>query len=371
MDSLVTIGTFVLVISIIVFVHELGHFLVARFNGVTVEVFSIGFGPELFGWTDRRGTRWRFALILLGGYVKMLGDLDGASARQVDPRSLPEQQRSRTLSSKSPGQRAAVAVAGPAFNLIFALLIFFGLFVVYGKTEIVPVITEVVSESPAQKAGIQSGDRILSINGTATNSYGQVAEQIQAQGGSAVTVRIQRDGQEKSLEMTPRVVETRDLIGRTHQTMQIGVRFGEVELTRLNPLESLWESGREVVAVTGQIVVAIGELITGAKGPKEMAGLISIAKITGAAAKIGIEPLLRFMALISINLGIVNLLPIPVLDGGHIMLCAIERVRGKPLSERLTNGLTVAGLVIVVGLMIFSNGNDLVTFFGGVFGQLK
>ena len=365
------LATFVLVISIIVFIHELGHFLVARYFGVQVEVFSIGFGPELFGWSDRHGTRWRFALILLGGYVKMLGDLDGASARQANPSSLSEQQRSRTLSVKTPGQRAAVAAAGPAFNMIFALLIFFGLFVVYGKSEIIPMVSEVVAESPAQKAGLQNGDRIVTINGVETQNFPKVIEQIQASGGKPLTVQIERAGQPVTLTVTPLVVETTDMIGRKHQTMQIGVRFGEVSQSRLNPLESLWESGKEVVSVTGQIMVAIWEMITGSKSPKEMAGLISIAKISGAAAKIGLEPLLRFMALISINLGIVNLLPIPILDGGHIMLCGIEKLRGRPLSEKITNGLTVTGLVIVVGLMIFSNANDLVNFFGGFFDQLK
>ena len=371
MDTLYTIATFVLVISVIVFVHELGHFLVARYNNVQVDVFSIGFGPEVFAWVDKRGTRWRFAIILLGGYVKMLGDLDGASARSADPKSLPADKRNQSLPSKSVGQRAAVAVAGPVFNLVFAMIVFFGLFAFYGKSSVIPKVSEVVAASPAEKAGLQPGDMIRSINGVETSEFSKVLELIQANGGKVLTLQIVRQEKEMELAVTPVVVTTTDMIGRTHETAQIGVRFGEIAVTKLNPLESFWESGKEVTLITGQIMVAVGNMITGNTSPKEMAGIISIAKITGAAAKIGVAELLRFMALISINLGIVNLLPIPVLDGGHILLCGIEKVRGKPLSERLQNAVMLTGLVIVIGLMIFSNGNDILNSVNGLLASFK
>ncbi|MDI9409124.1 MAG: RIP metalloprotease RseP [Candidatus Pacebacteria bacterium] len=369
MDTVFTITTFVLVITVIVFIHELGHYMVARYNGVQVDVFSIGFGPELFAWVDKRGTRWRFAVILLGGYVKMLGDLDGASARSVDPKTLPANQRSRSLPSKSVGQRAAVAVAGPVYNLLFAMVVFFGLFAIYGKSSVIPKVSEVVAASPAEKAGLLAGDMIRSINGVETAEFSKVLELIQANGGKPLALQIVRQEKEMELSVTPVVVTTTDMIGRTHETAQIGVRFGEVAVTKLNPLESFWESGKEVTVITGQILVAVGDMVTGNKSPKEMAGLISIAKITGAAAKIGIAELLRFMALISINLGIVNLLPIPVLDGGHILLCGLEKLRGKPLTERFQNAVMVTGLVIVIGLMIFSNGNDIVNSLKGLMAQ--
>ena len=366
MDIVFTLLTFLLVISVIVFIHELGHFFVARWNGVRVEVFSIGFGPKLFSWKDRHGTDWRFSVILLGGYVRMLGDLDAASTKQVDSSSLPKDQRQFTIGSKSVGQRAAIAVAGPAFNLIFAIIVLALIFGVFGQTRVVQKISEVLENSPAAVAGLQPGDFITSINDQPTPNFEQIIPLIQANGGSSLKIGVLRADQNLTVTVTPKINTVTDLAGNQHQTAQIGVKFGETRSERIAPLPAIGKAISDTTIMSGQIFVAVWDMISGQRSPKEMVGLISIAKVTGQAARIGIEELLKLMAIISINLGIVNLLPIPILDGGHLVLCGIEAIRGKPLSQKIQGYATLVGMAIVISLMVFSNGNDIVNAVKGM-----
>ncbi|MDP3533399.1 MAG: RIP metalloprotease RseP [Alphaproteobacteria bacterium] len=361
MAILINILAFVVIFSIVVFVHELGHFLIARWNGVRVEVFAIGFGPELFGYSSSTGTRWKVCAIPLGGYVKMYGDADATSARPKAKLSDEEKKNwSLSIFSKSAGQRAIIALGGPIGNFIFAVLVFFALFEIYGKPTPLPILGSITTDSAAEKAGLKIGDHVLEFNGIPLDSFEQLSQQIKLNPAKDIKLKLKRNNEEIEIIATPETHETKDLAGTILKTGILGVRPGaEQKWTKLGPIDAVTESVKQTwFAATGTIE-ALGQMITGKRSADELGGPIRIFQMTGQAAQVGIASLISFMAMLSIGLGVINLFPIPALDGGQVLFCAVEGIRGKPLNEKAQNYVTIFGVLIVLALMIFSFWNDL------------
>lgn len=347
---------FLLILSVVVFVHEFGHYYVARRNGVRIEVFSIGFGPELFGIDDRHGTRWKFCAIPLGGYVKMLGDADAASAT-VD---LGNARQPDSFPSKSVWQRMAIVVAGPAANFVFAIAALAILFAVVGRPFTPAEVGEVQADSPAAAAGLVPGDRIASVDGEPIESFESLQEIVRTRAGQALRFVVERDGESVELVVTPSTREIEDRFGNRHQVGLIGVSRAGVEYRRSNPFTALFEATAETGRMIGGTLYALGEMIVGSRGTQELGGPLRIAQMSGQIAQDGFVPALWFTAVLSINLGLINLFPIPLLDGGHLVLYGIEAARGRPLTERSQEIAFRFGLAMVLSLMVFATWNDLV-----------
>jgi regulator of sigma E protease len=347
---------FLLILSVVVFVHEFGHYWVARRNGVRIEVFSIGFGPELFGRNDRHGTRWKFSAIPLGGYVKMLGDADAASAtidlsHARDPDSFP---------SKSVWQRMAIVVAGPLANFVFAIVALAILFAVVGRPFTPAEVGAVQPESPAAAAGLLPGDKVAAVDGASIESFEELQALVRGSAGRELLVTIERDGERLDLPLTPAASEIEDRFGNRHQVGLIGVSRAGVEYRRSNPLLALFEATAETGRMIGGTLYALGEMIVGSRGTQELGGPLRIAQMSGQIAQDGFVPALWFTAVLSINLGLINLFPIPMLDGGHLLLYGIEAARGRALTERSQEIAFRFGLAMVLSLMVFATWNDLV-----------
>ena len=360
---LMTIFAFLAVIGPLVFVHEMGHFLVARRCGVKVEVFSIGFGPELFGWFDKHGTRWRVAALPLGGYVKFLGDLDGG-ASQTDSKwvELPAEERERSFPSKPLWQRAAIVGAGPLVNLLFACLLLAGLVYVRGEPVSPPVIGHVVEGSAAEAAGLRRGDRIISIMGREVENFGDIAPIVSLRPGETLDYVYERDGQRQEKVIAAATRIEKDRFGNSYRIGQLGIASGPVEL---RPVE-LWRAPligvRSVWQITRSAFDGLGQIVTGRRPVTELGGPLKIADVSGQAAQMGFASYVFFVALISINLGFINLLPIPMLDGGHLLFYALEALRKRPVSPQVMDWAFRSGLALLLSLMIFVTLNDLVSF---------
>jgi regulator of sigma E protease len=357
---------FLVVLTILVFVHEMGHFLVARRNGVRVEVFSIGFGPEIFGRTDRLGTRWKFSLIPLGGYVKMFGDAGAASTPGTGLDRMTPAQRAVSFHHKRVGQRMAIVVAGPAANFLFAILALAFMFMVYGQPYTPPVVREILPEGAAAEAGMRPGDRIVSMDGRDTPRFEDVLGVIVMNPGRTVSMvveRIEAEGAEpKRLELTvtPRAEKMEDRFGNIHTIGRLGVMRGNDEYRRQTPLTAIWEAGKETVRLTEGTLDAVWQMALGMRSTNELGGPIRIAQMSGQVAQTGFVTMIWFVAVLSINLGLINLFPIPMLDGGHLLYYAVEAVRGRPLGERAQEYGFRVGLALVLTLMVFATWNDLV-----------
>jgi len=347
---------FILVLGVLIFFHELGHYLVARWTGVKVEVFAIGFGPELFGWTRRNGERWKVCALPLGGYVKMFGDMGAASTPGRENDGLTPEERSVAFHHKSVGRRAAVVAAGPAANFLLAVVLFAGLFMFVGRPSTEAVVN-VVGDSPAAVAGLQSGDRIVDIAGAPIANFDDLRVAVEARPSQPTPITVERAGERVDAVVTPEAVEvTRG--GVTTTIGRLGVTGGA--LKTLDPISAVTAAGAETYNLTVLTLNALGELITGQRGVEELGGPIRIAQLSGEVAQGGIAPLIHLAALLSINLGLINLFPIPVLDGGHLMFYAAEAVRGRPLGQRIQELASMAGFAVVISLMIFATWNDLV-----------
>lgn len=350
---------FLVVLTVLVFVHELGHYLVARRNGVRVDVFSIGFGPELFGRTDKAGTRWKFSAIPLGGYVKMFGDADAASSPDADrAATMSEAERAVAFPHKRLGQRAAIVAAGPAANFLFAVVVLWGLFATVGHPFPAAEVGDVVAGSPAERAGFQVGDEVLSVNGEPVQRFAQLSVMVRRSGGEPLIVEVARDDRTVALEVEPVLVETRTAPDGTEVPIyQIGIAAptGSYGVLRSGAM-----AVDETVSLTWMTLSAVGEMIVGDRGTEELGGPIRIAQMSGDVAQLGVIALFWFMAILSINLGLINLFPIPMLDGGHLLFYAIEATLGKPLGERAQEYGFRIGLALVLTLMVFATWNDLV-----------
>lgn len=375
--TLQTIFWFLVLLSIVVFVHEWGHFYVARRNGVRVDVFSVGFGPELFGWYDKRGTRWRVSAVPLGGYVKMFGMAedgdDDKSAVSVLERGagdgaaregeLTEDEKKVSFSHKTVGQRAAIVFAGPAINFIFAILILMAIGIAVGVPRVTVAVEEVLAGSAAERAGVQNGDVLREVDGTSINDARRVQQIVSDSAGRDLPMVVLRDGREMTLTVTPEAAAAEEggaQIGRVGIRMQSRLDGYE----RLNPISAAWFGIERTAGITWEALVNIGNLFRGQGNFKDLGGPIAIAQMSGQAAEQGVLQFIFFMAVISINLGLINLFPIPVLDGGHLLFMGIEAVRGKPLGERAQEYGFRIGLALVLLLMISVTWNDIARSFG-------
>lgn len=440
-------GTFVLVLSILVFVHEFGHYYIARVCGVKIESFSIGFGKELFGYTDKQGTRWKFSLIPLGGYVKMFGDVDPTSAGHTTEvseggavRQHTDAERKVSFYGQSVARRAAIVFAGPGINFLFAILIMWGLYVFYGQPSTPPVVAGVVKEAAADRAGFQPYDRILSIDGRPVRRFEELRRSVLLGLDEDRVFEIQRGDKVIKIIARPDRQVQEDRFGFSSSHGFLGVlgpgngvdvgritavngeavkdstqarkilresmgketlisvnqgdkteiykvvppiasnekfdtegddRYNQLALTmtekqlffKLAPLEGLMVAVNETKNVMVDTLAAIWQMITGTRSAKELGGIIRIGALAGDMAQSGIIALITFTALLSINLGLVNLFPIPMLDGGHLLFYTIETIKGGPISEQIQEYAFRLGLVFLVGVMVFANLNDLLQIF--------
>lgn len=352
---------FLVVLTLLVFVHELGHYWVARRNGVKVEVFSIGFGPELFGWTAKSGTRWKVSALPLGGYVKMFGDMDAAS-RPDDAKfaTMTAEERAVAFPMKPLRARAWIVAAGPLANFLFAFLLLIGLFAFEGQTRTPALITEVVPDSAAAAAGLQPGDRILSVNGQPIERFEELQRFVQLNLERPAELLVQRGDETLPLTVQPRIVEIMDPSGCPMQIARLGVAAQNTEVVEFGPLEAVGVAAAETWGIARDTLTGIWQIITGERSTDELGGPVRIAEISGTVAKFGLVSIIWFMAVISVNLGLINLFPIPVLDGGHLLFYAAEGIRGRPLGERAQEYGFKIGVALVLSLMIFATINDLV-----------
>ena len=360
---------FLFVLTIVVFFHEMGHFLVGRWCGVKVDAFSLGFGKELAGFNDRHGTRWRIAAIPLGGYVKFHGDANAASApASVDLAGMAPAERAMTFAAQPVWKRAAIVAAGPIANFLLAILIFSGSFYVSGRPILVPKVETVVADSAAARAGFQPGDVILAIDGTPINSFTDMQKVVSASSDVALHFEVQRGTTDVTLTATP---ERKDVHG-PFGTSRIGV----LGLTAAGKPED-WKTETftapaavkaavgETWFVVDRTVSYIGGLFVGRETASQISGPIRIAEVSGEVAKLGLGALLNLAAFLSVSIGFVNLLPVPLLDGGHLMYYLVEAARGRPMSERAQEIGFRFGLAIVSSLMIFATFNDLLRLVHG------
>ncbi|WP_303979643.1 RIP metalloprotease RseP [Dongia mobilis] len=352
---------FLVLLTPLVFVHELGHFLVARLCGVRVEVFSIGFGRELFGFTDRHGTRWKFSLLPLGGYVRMFGQAPNELEGGEKPAEMSADDRAVSFMHKSVGRRAAIVAAGPAANFIFAILVLGILYISYGKTYRAPVIDEVVAGSAAATAGILPGDRVVEANGQSIATFEDVAQIIMMNLDQPLVLVIDRNGSEVTVTATPQIITDKDILGKEMRTARLGIiskRPGPV--ITLGPIEALSDAVVDTYDMTGNMLTGIWQMISGVRPASEIGGVLRIATVSGAVAEFGFVSLVLLAVTLSINLGLINLFPVPMLDGGHLAFYAVEAVRGRPLSEGAQEWGLKIGLAMVLSLMLFATWNDLV-----------
>ena len=358
-NLLFTIGTFALVIGVLVFIHEFGHYIAGQVFGVKADAFSIGFGREIAGWTDRRGTRWKIGMLPLGGYVKFAGDLNAASQSAPQDDLLPAAERAVMFQFKPMWQRALIIAAGPATNFLFAVVVFAGFFMTYGQSFTPPVVDRVVAGSPAARAGLVPGDRIVTLDGQSVQRFEDVIRIITINAGTPVAAIVERAGTTRRLSITPSLIPEVDRFGNRYTRGLLGVASRGNVVERRSPPAAVYFAVREVWLLTGSIVDGLKQVITGRRSVSELGGPIAIAKFSGQQATLGLPNLIQFMALISINLGFINLLPVPVLDGGHLFLYAVEAVRRRPLAPKVQEWAFASGFAALMSLMLFLTWNDL------------
>jgi len=357
-----TLLAFLLMIGPLIFVHELGHYLVGRWFGVQAETFSIGFGREITGWTDKSGTRWKLAWLPLGGYVKFKGDMNPASVADPEWINLPPEERAKTFQSKTVWQRFLIVLAGPAINFLVAILIFIGLFAAMGYPRTPPVVGAVTPGSAAEAAGLRSGDVIRSVAGREVDRFQDIQRTVAIRPNERLPIALVRDGREMQLVATPNVQVERDRFGNEFRRGLLGFEAGAPTVDHIPWYALPGAAVRQVKDTVVMIVETLGQVITGRRSIKEMGGPLKIAQFSGQQATLGFTAFIVFMALVSINLGFINLLPIPLLDGGHLLFYTIEGVRRKPLEPETQEWAFRTGLAALLALMVFVTFNDLTSF---------
>ncbi|EKF43757.1 membrane-associated zinc metalloprotease [Nitratireductor indicus C115] len=359
-----TIIPFLFVLMVVVFVHEMGHYLVGRWCGIGVKAFSIGFGPELFGFNDRHGTRWKLSAIPLGGYVKFTGDMSVTSSPDAAAdESLSDEERKVAFHTQPVWKRAATVVAGPFANFLLTIAVFAVMFGVFGRFVMEPMVADVQVDSPAASAGFEKGDRFVSVDGTKVRTFGDVQRLVSGRAGDKLTIIVNRNGEEVPLSVVPALREQTDALGNTVRMGVIGVvndqTVGEPRVVEYGPLEAVGEAVREtgyVIARTGQF---LKRFVAGREDRCQLGGPVKIADMAGKAAQKGFEWLIQLVALLSVGIGVLNLLPIPPLDGGHLLFYALEAVMRRPVSEKLAEAVYRVGFLAVLGFMGFVFWNDL------------
>jgi regulator of sigma E protease len=353
---------FLIVLTVLVFIHELGHYWVARRCGVRVEMFSIGFGPELFGFFDKAGTRWKFSLLPLGGFVKMFGDQDAASkpVSSDEAAGMSAEDRKVSFIHKRLSQRAAIVAAGPIANFLFAIVVLSLLFATVGQPFTPPVLGDVLPDSAASHAGLLAGDRVESIAGQGIDRFEDLTQAVRLRPDETFPITVERNGQVLNLMVTPKASDMVDNFGNRHRVGQLGVRSGPPEVIRRDPATAVWRAVLETVSMVRNTGVALGQMVAGTRSTEDLGGPLRIAQMSKDFWRTGAVGFVTFMAILSINLGLINLFPVPMLDGGHLMIYGIEALRGRPLGERALNFSFRVGLALVVTLGVFALWNDLV-----------
>jgi regulator of sigma E protease len=355
---------FLFVLTIVVFFHELGHFLVARLCGIKVLTFSIGFGPEIVGFYDRYGTRWKISAVPLGGYVKFFGDENAASVPdQEAAAAMTAEEKAVSFIHKPVGPRAAVVAAGPVANFILAIVIFAAVFAIFGRQTTSARVDTVQPASAAQAAGFMPGDLVVAIDGEKIDSFAEMQRIVSVNAGDPLNIEIERGGVHLTLKATPELKEIKDRFGNVHRLGVLGISrsmaTGDIKTQRVNPLQAVVMGAQETWFVVDRTLSYIGGVFTGREAADQLGGPIRIAQVSGQVASAGFVALIHLTAVLSISIGLLNLFPIPLLDGGHLLFYGIEALRGRPLSERAQDIGFRIGLAIVVMLMIFATFNDI------------
>ena len=355
---------FLFVLTIVVFFHELGHFLVARWAGVKVLTFSLGFGPELVGFNDRHGTRWKISAIPLGGYVKFFGDESEASTPAAETlASMTAEERAGSFHHKKVGPRAAIVAAGPIANFILAIVIFTALFTFYGKPSTSARVDKIEVGGAAAAAGFQVGDIVTAIDNEAIDSFSDMQRIVSTHAGEQLAFTVKRGDSVVQLQGTPELKEVKDAFGNAHRIGVLGITRatspGDVTTEPVNPATALWLGVKETWFVVDRTLAYIGGVFTGREAADQVGGPLRIAQISGQVATIGLAALIHLAAVLSISIGLLNLFPVPLLDGGHLLFYAVEAIRGRPLSDRAQEMGFRIGLGLVLMLMVFATYNDI------------
>ncbi len=372
MSSISTLGwgvvgyviPFLFVLTVVVFFHELGHFLVARWNGVRVLVFSIGFGPELFGFNDRHGTRWKLSAIPLGGYVKFFGDENAASVPDHEAAAaMNSAERKQSFVHQPVGPRAAIVVAGPLANFVLAIAIFAGLFMLFGKQSTAARVESIQPESAAAAAGFQPGDLVVSINGRSIDSFSEMQRIVSTSAGETLTIEVERGGTRVTLKAVPALKEVKDNFGNIHRMGVLGISRSiapsELKMEPVGPATAVWLGIKETWNIVETTLTYVGRIVVGRDNADQLGGPIMIAQVSGQVATLGVAAIMHFVAVLSVSIGLLNLFPVPLLDGGHLLFYALEFVRGRPLSERAQEIGFRIGFALVAALMVFATKNDI------------
>ncbi len=352
---------FLIVLTILVYVHEWGHYWVACRAGVRVEVFSIGFGPEIFGWTNKVGTRWKISAIPLGGYVKMFGQSDTSPDGEADDEApLSAEEKAVSFAHKTLPQRSAIVAAGPVANFIFAIIVFAGLAWLVGSPVPHAGIGTVMPDSPAEQAGLMQGDRVIAINDENVVLFSDLQRIVYANPGAELAFIVLRDGQENRLNIIPRTITGET--GDTHGQLGVSPDPDQVEYEKKSFFNAAWFGVERTVGMVTGILSYLGDVFSGDRGTEELGGPLRIAQISGDMAQGGVINLIVFMAALSVNLGLINLFPIPMLDGGHLVFYAAEAVRGRPLGQRAQEYGFGFGMILLILVFVFVTWNDLEHF---------
>lgn len=360
---------YVVVLSLLVFVHELGHYLAGRLSGIRVLAFSVGFGPELIGFTDAHGTRWKISAIPLGGYVRFFGDADASSladGNELAELSLAE--RAQTLAGAKLWKRAVTVAAGPIANFLLAIVIFAVLFGTQGKPVADPVVSEVKAGSAAEIAGVRAGDVLVALDGSRVETFDDVVRYISMRPEIPVVVTVRRDGSEVGLDMVPRRVVTTDRFGNEMEVGQIGIvtnqQSGNFRIVELTPLQAVGEGARQTWHIVTGTFDYLSNMVAGRMNADQLGGPVRVVQASGQMATLGVVALLNLAAVLSVSLGLLNLMPVPVLDGGHLVLYALEAVRGKPVGQTAQEIAFRIGLAMILSLMVFATWNDISRLIG-------
>lgn len=356
-NPLVTLLAFIAVLAPLVFLHELGHYLVGRWCGIRADVFAIGFGREVAGWTDKRGTRWKIGWLPLGGYVQFAGDADAASMPQAEAGAV-----EGSFAGAALWKRSLTIFAGPAMNFLVAIVILAGFMLAYGRIDTPPVAGEVEVGSPAAAAGIAPGDRVVAIDGRAMDSFQDIPMAVMHRAGERMTLVIDRAGERRTIQLAPRLVAENDSFGNRIERGVLGIRSGRPVIVPVPVWEAPVRATQQAFGFVRQMAEVLGQLLFGQRSIRDMGGPLQIAKQSGEAVTLGPQAFVFFIALVSVNLGFVNLLPLPMLDGGHLMFNAIEAVRRKPVPLAAQQWAYQIGFFALVTLMIVVTFNDLGSF---------
>ena len=357
---LFTVATYILMIAVLVVVHEGGHYLAGRFFGVRIDAFAFGFGRELIGFNDRRGVRWKLNLLPLGGYVKFTGDMNASSQPAPELAALPAAERADLFLFKPLWQRAIIVAAGPLINFAFAILILAGVYMALGHPSTPPVVSAVMANGPAATAGLKAGDRIVAIDNEKMARFEDITSIVMLNAGAPMQVAFERGGLTKTVIITPDMVETKDRFGAVARHGRLGIaRSGEQTVEQVGPVGALAYGVTDTWGITVSIARTLRQIVMGERSLDELGGPIKTGQVTGQQASLGVLAFIVFMAFFSINLGFINLIPIPMLDGGHLLLYAVEAVRRQPIGAKVQEWAFMSGFAAIMSLMVVLTWNDL------------